>query len=90
VPVPLTSLKEGESGIIVNIKTNPKGRRGWGFQKRLTDMGLTPGTKITVVKSAPFRGPNSLGWKCQCRKVGDIQSANWLTSAYRELAGEDC
>ena len=57
MPVPLTSLKEGESGIIVNIKTNPKGRRGWGFQKRLTDMGLTPGTKITVVKSAPFRGP---------------------------------
>jgi len=57
--VPLTSLKEGESGIIASIKDNPRGRRrgGWGFQKRLMDMGLTPGTKITVVKSAPFRGP---------------------------------
>jgi len=57
--VPLTSLKEGESGIIVSIKINPRGRGrgGWGFQKRLLDMGLTPGTKITVVKSAPFRGP---------------------------------
>ena len=57
--VPLSSLKEGESGIITAIKTNPAGRRGrsWGFIKRLVDMGLTPGTKITVVKSAPFRGP---------------------------------
>jgi len=58
--VPLTSLKEGESGVIASIKTNPKGRRGgggWGFHKRLMDMGLTPGTRITVVKSAPFRGP---------------------------------
>jgi len=57
--IPLTSLKEGESGTIKAIKTNPRGRRGrgWGFLKRLVDMGLTPGTKITVVKSAPFRGP---------------------------------
>jgi Fe2+ transport system protein FeoA len=31
--------------------------RGWGFRKRLEDMGLTPGTKVTVVKSAPFNGP---------------------------------
>ena len=28
-----------------------------GFEKRLMDMGLTPGTKVTVVKSAPFHGP---------------------------------
>ena len=32
-------------------------RRGWGFRKRLEDMGLTPGTKVTVVKSAPLNGP---------------------------------
>ena len=31
--------------------------RGWGFRRRLEDMGLTPGTKVTVVKSAPFKGP---------------------------------
>jgi len=57
--VPLTSLKEGESGIISSIKANPRRRKGrsWGFLQRLMDMGLTPGTKITVVKSAPFRGP---------------------------------
>jgi DtxR family Mn-dependent transcriptional regulator len=55
--VPLTSLKEGESGKITSIKPNPRGGGGWGLQKRLMDMGLTPGTKVTVVKSAPFRGP---------------------------------
>lgn len=31
--------------------------RGSGFEKRLMDMGLTPGTVVTVVKSAPFHGP---------------------------------
>jgi Fe2+ transport system protein FeoA len=57
--VPLTALKDGETGIVVSI--NP-GRgegcgRGWGFEKRLMDMGLTPGVEVVVVKSAPFHGP---------------------------------
>jgi DtxR family Mn-dependent transcriptional regulator len=57
--VPLTSLRSGETGIVTSIRA---GRgwghgRGWGFEKRLMDMGLTPGTKVTVVKSAPFNGP---------------------------------
>jgi DtxR family Mn-dependent transcriptional regulator len=57
--VPLTALRDGETGVLTSIKTNP-GRahgRGWGFEKRLMDMGLTPGTRVTVVKSAPFHGP---------------------------------
>lgn len=56
--LPLTALKNGESGKITLIGANPgRGRRGRGFQKRLMDLGLTPGTEVTVVKSAPFRGP---------------------------------
>ena len=62
--IPLTALKEGENGIIISIKprlgrgkSSRAGGRGWGFQKRLMDMGLTPGTRVTVVKSAPFHGP---------------------------------
>ncbi len=59
--LPLTALKEGESGKIASIKAGAGfGRRrcwGRGFQKRLVDMGLTPGTKVTVIKSAPFHGP---------------------------------
>ncbi len=53
----LTALRKGESGIITSIKAGRGRRRGWGFKKRLMDMGLTPGTKITVVKSAPLHGP---------------------------------
>lgn len=57
--VPLTTLSNGESGIIASIKHGHGmgGGRSYGFEKRLMDMGLTPGTRITVVKSAPFHGP---------------------------------
>jgi Fe2+ transport system protein FeoA len=57
--VPLTALRDGQTGILTSIKAGPgRGRgKGWGFEKRLMDMGLTPGTKVTVVKSAPFHGP---------------------------------
>ncbi len=60
VELPLTALKNGESGIITSIRAGRgrgRGGRGWGFKKRLMDMGLTPGTRITVVRSAPFHGP---------------------------------
>jgi len=58
--VPLTTLKDGETGIITSIRaeySRGKKRRRWGVEKRLIDMGLTPGTKVTVIKSAPFHGP---------------------------------
>ena len=57
--VSLTSLRDDESGIVTSIKVrHGRGRGiGWGFKKRLMDMGLTPGTRVTVVKSAPFHGP---------------------------------
>ncbi|MDX1814081.1 MAG: FeoA family protein [Candidatus Bathyarchaeia archaeon] len=53
--VALTALRKGEVGTVSSV------RAGYGrdrvFEKRLMDMGLTPGTKVTVVKSAPFHGP---------------------------------
>jgi len=59
----LSDLRDGESGVVISIGTS-RGRgdadgvgRGWGFRKRLEDMGLTPGTEVTVVRSAPFSGP---------------------------------
>ena len=65
--LPLTRLKDGQTATIVSIIASPGRRRGhghryrqWGFQKRLEDMGLTPGTEVTVVKSAPFHGPVEL------------------------------
>jgi len=61
----LSDLRDGESGIITSIEASRwrgrregrRARRGWGFRKRLEDMGLTPGTNVKVVKSAPFHGP---------------------------------
>lgn len=58
--IPLTALRAGETGLVVSIGSDPAGRmwgRGRGFVKRLMDMGLTPGTQVTVAKAAPFRGP---------------------------------
>lgn len=53
--VPLTALRAGEAGTVTSIKTGYG--RGRVFEKRLMDMGLTPGTRVSVVKSAPFHGP---------------------------------
>ncbi len=70
--IPLTSLNNGETGIIISTDCNFPGKnfcrqrviKGWKKSnrielcvKRLTDLGFTPGTKVTVVKSAPFNGP---------------------------------
>lgn len=63
--VPLTELKDREQGVIAAVQsvqsTRQRGPHRHGrqrrFERRLMDMGLTPGTPITVVKSAPFNGP---------------------------------
>lgn len=47
----LTEIKEGEVGIIVSVIGGEKAT------KRLADLGLTPGTKIKVVRKALFSGP---------------------------------
>jgi len=61
---PLSDMKDGRSGVITSTRivqgsgrAHGKEGRGRGLEKRLMDMGLTPGTRVTVVKSAPFRGP---------------------------------
>jgi len=49
--VPLSDLGQGQRGVV----TFALG--GHGLLRRLAEMGLTPGTEITVAKQAPFRGP---------------------------------
>jgi DtxR family Mn-dependent transcriptional regulator len=51
--VPLTMMDDGQSGIVASIDQGG----GRGFEVRLMDLGLTAGTKVIVVKSAPFHGP---------------------------------
>ena len=50
----LSQLKPGESGIIDAV-----GGEG-ALRRRLLDMGLTPGTRVSVRKIAPFGDPLEL------------------------------
>lgn len=50
----LDQLRPGESGIIYSVT-------GTGaLRRRLLDMGLTPGTRVSVRKVAPFGDPMEL------------------------------
>jgi ferrous iron transport protein A len=49
--VPLTCLKEGASGIV----THASG--GLGVVRRLSDLGLTPGCEVRLIRKCSFRGP---------------------------------
>ena len=66
VLLPLDEARDKERCVIASIqiqkRMEPKShfsphQRHRGFGRRLMDMGLTPGTVIVVVKSAPFHGP---------------------------------
>ena len=65
IELPLTALRDGEIGIMSFIKAgHGTGHwRGRGFERRLMDMGLTPGTEVLVAKSAPFHGPLEISVK---------------------------
>lgn len=47
----LADLNQGERGIVAFTLG------GYGLVRRLAEMGLTPGTEVKVVRSAPFHGP---------------------------------
>ncbi len=49
--VPLNSLKPGEKGTVAFAFG------GRGLVRRLSEMGLTPGTTVRIARSAPFHGP---------------------------------
>lgn len=55
--VPLTALREGESGTVISILKGPGRERRHGVARRIMEMGLTPGTKVVMISSAPFHGP---------------------------------
>jgi len=62
----LEALAPGESGVILRVG-NEKGP----VKRRLVDMGLTPGTEVTVRKIAPFGDPievNLRGYELSLRK----------------------
>jgi len=48
--VPLSSLKPGERGVVVDIKGGPN------FRSKLVSVGLTPGVTVQVIESYGY-GP---------------------------------
>lgn len=49
--LPLTRLRTGESGIIVQISA------GYGWLNRFSSLGILPGKRITKISSMLMRGP---------------------------------
>lgn len=91
---PLTALGNGETGIITSTDFRAKqmckhrARKGWkkhfGIElcvKRLTDLGLTPGTEVTVVKSAPFKGPLEISVRGSRLAVGRRMASRIMVDA---------
>ena len=63
----LDGLKPGHSGIILKV-----GNERGAVKRRLIDMGLTPGTPVTVKKLAPFGDPMEIllrGYTLSVRKA---------------------
>ena len=56
--VPLTSLGPGKKAIVATIKG------GKAAVDRLSDLGLTPGTLVTLVRAAPLKGPIEVCARC--------------------------
>ena len=55
----LARLKPGESGVIRSV-----GNQNGPVKRRLVDMGLTPGTQVTVRKVAPMGDPLEVNLRC--------------------------
>jgi len=67
----LKEISPGESGIIYSV-----GNKSASVKRRLVDMGLTPGTRITVKKIAPFGDPIEVtlrGYELSLRKEDAMQ-----------------
>lgn len=61
----LKDMKPGQSGQVVSI-----GERG-PLKRRIMDMGITPGTAVKVIKTAPLGDPveiNVRGYELSLRK----------------------
>lgn len=72
----LEGLRDGEAGVVTRIRVEGPTKR------RLIEMGITPGTRITVAKRAPLNDPievrlrgYSLTLRAQDARLIDIRHA---------------
>ncbi|HOV69430.1 MAG TPA: ferrous iron transport protein A [Clostridia bacterium] len=66
MPISLKELSPGQKSVVVRIDG-----RG-AVRKRLLDMGITPGTEIQVLRTAPLGDPLEIslrGYKLSLRKA---------------------
>lgn len=68
--VSICSLKEGDQGKVSFIRGEHK------VLQRLLDMGLTPGTNVSIVRVAPLRGPIEVGVRGAKVALGQDIAAN--------------
>ena len=47
----LDTLRPGESAVVESIRSSP------AAASRLSDMGIVPGTEVTLLRAAPFGDP---------------------------------
>jgi len=96
--LPLTALRNGETGVITATDCSSEGQQMCGHKKRkrwikhtmterctrrLNDLGLTPGTKVTVVKSAPFNGPLEVSVRGSLLAIGRGMAGRILVDVKR-------
>ena len=96
--LPLTALRNGETGVITATDCSSEGQPMCGHKakkrwmkhamaercaRRLNDLGLTPGTKVTVVKSAPFNGPLEVSVRGSLLAIGRGMAGRILVDVKR-------
>jgi DtxR family Mn-dependent transcriptional regulator len=72
--IPLSWLEEGDSGMVEFIRGEQRTLR------RLLDMGLTPGTRIVVLRVAPLNGPIEILVRGSRLAIGKDISSNVFIS----------
>lgn len=79
--IPLSKLKKGQRAIIVHV-----GGRG-AVKRRMMDMGVVPGSEISVVRVAPFGDPIEFNVKGYSLSLRKSEAAN-IVVEYVELNKE--
>ena len=81
--VSMATLKENQEGKVAFIRGDNK------VLRRLLDLGLTPGTKISVTRIAPLKGPVEIAVRGSKLALGDEIACNvFVEKAAGELGGQ--
>ncbi len=81
--VSMSTLKEKQEGTVAFIRGDNK------VLRRLLDLGLTPGTRVSVTRVAPLRGPVEIAVRGSNLALGDEIACNvFIEKTTNELGGQ--